>query len=57
MFSVFRFIKAASENNVPIAIVNRGPTRADDVAHLKIEDSLGDLLPKVVKEISARKSQ
>jgi len=55
VFSVFRFIKAAHEKGVPIAIVNRGPTRGDELAELKVEDSLSHCLPKVVEEIKIRR--
>lgn len=44
VYSGFRFVKRAHESRVPIAIVNRGRTRADDLAVLKIEGDVGDVL-------------
>lgn len=37
VFSGFRFARRAHESGKPIAIVNRGATRADDIATLKVE--------------------
>jgi NAD-dependent SIR2 family protein deacetylase len=44
VFSGYRFARAATRLGVPIAIVNRGKTRADDVATLKISGSIADVL-------------
>ncbi|HEV7239548.1 MAG TPA: NAD-dependent protein deacetylase [Thermoanaerobaculia bacterium] len=44
VWSGFRFAKRAHDRGVPIAIVNIGPTRADDLAALKIEDECGAVL-------------
>lgn len=44
VWSGFRFAKRAHDRGVPIAIVNIGPTRADDLAALKIEAECGDVL-------------
>lgn len=44
VWSGFRFAKRASERGLPIAIVNIGPTRADDLATLKIEENCGKVL-------------
>jgi NAD-dependent SIR2 family protein deacetylase len=48
VWSGFRFAKRAAERRVPIAIVNIGPTRADDLATLKIEEKAGAVLRAVV---------
>jgi NAD-dependent SIR2 family protein deacetylase len=48
VFSGFRFARAAARWGVPIAIVNRGVTRADELATLKIEGNAGDILNAVV---------
>jgi NAD-dependent SIR2 family protein deacetylase len=47
VWSGFRFVKRAAERRVPIAIVNIGPTRADDLAALKIEGNCGEVLSVV----------
>lgn len=44
VWSGFRFAKRAHERGTPIAIVNIGPTRADDLASLKIEAKCGEVL-------------
>ena len=44
VYSGFRFVKRAHDSGLPIAIVNRGRTRADDMAALKIEGDVGALL-------------
>lgn len=45
VFSSFRFVKWAAENGHPIVIVNRGPTRGDSLATLKVEtDSVGEFI-------------
>ncbi|CAM6026611.1 unnamed protein product [Sphagnum balticum] len=46
--SAFRLVRAALEKGAPIAIVNIGPTRADDIATLKIEAQSGEILPRVL---------
>ena len=44
LFSGFRFARQAAEQRKPIAIVNQGRTRADEMAVLKIETDCGDVL-------------
>jgi NAD-dependent SIR2 family protein deacetylase len=44
VWSGFRFAKRAHDRGIPIAIVNIGPTRADDLATLKVEESCGAVL-------------
>ena len=46
VWSGYRFAKRASERRLPIAIVNIGPTRADDLATLKIEEKCGEVLSR-----------
>lgn len=45
VYSGRRFVYRATELSMPVAIVNIGPTRADDVAAVKVEARLGDALP------------
>ena len=47
VFSAFRLVRKAKEKGAPVAVVTIGPTRADDLIDVKIEDSLGALLPQV----------
>jgi NAD-dependent SIR2 family protein deacetylase len=48
VFSGYRFVRAAQRQGIPIAVVNRGQTRADAVATLKIEGSAGAVLAEAV---------
>jgi NAD-dependent SIR2 family protein deacetylase len=48
VFSGFRFVRRAGELGKPVAIVNRGRTRADDIAGLKIEEDCSQVLPAAV---------
>jgi len=45
VYSGRRFVYRATELAMPVAIVNIGPTRADDVAAVKVEGQLGTVLP------------
>ncbi len=47
VFSGYRFARRAAETGKPIAIVNRGRTRADDLAALRIDADCGDVLDQV----------
>eukprot|EP00026_Physarum_polycephalum_P011508 Phypoly_transcript_11739.p1 GENE.Phypoly_transcript_11739~~Phypoly_transcript_11739.p1 ORF type:complete len:223 (+),score=20.39 Phypoly_transcript_11739:491-1159(+) len=59
VFSIFRFIKAADQKNIPIGIVNIGPTRADDLPNIqfKIEAKSGQILPMVISNIFTSKNK
>lgn len=48
VFSGFRFARRAGELDKPVAIVNRGRTRADDIAGLKLEEDCSRVLPAAV---------
>jgi NAD-dependent SIR2 family protein deacetylase len=50
VFSGFRFVRQAHEAGLPIAIVNRGRTRGDDLAALKVEGDVGAVLMEAVGE-------
>jgi len=52
VYSAYRFVRAAHERNIPVAIVNAGPCRADPVASLKIEALLGDTLSRAMQLVS-----
>lgn len=45
VYSGRRFVYRATRDDVPIAVINRGPTRADDVAVAKVDGALGTVLP------------
>lgn len=44
VFSGFRFVRRASERGVPVAIVNRGVTRGDPHASLKLDAGVAEAL-------------
>lgn len=47
VFSGLRFVRAATKQGVPVAILNRGRTRADDDAQLKVDADCGEALLRV----------
>jgi NAD-dependent SIR2 family protein deacetylase len=51
VYSGYRFARLAHEAGLPIALVNRGLTRADDLAELKIEGDVGATLTAAVAAI------
>jgi NAD-dependent SIR2 family protein deacetylase len=53
VYSGFRFVRMAHEAGLPIALVNRGRTRADDLAELKIEGDVGSTLSAAVGSVLA----
>ena len=50
VYSGFRFARMAHEAGLPIAILNRGQTRADPIADLKLEDDCAAVLPLALQE-------
>ncbi len=44
VFSGFRFVRQARDAGIPVAILNRGVTRADDLADLRLNHDCGALL-------------
>ena len=53
VFSGFRFARAAARQGVPIAVVNLGKTRADDLAALRLAGNVGDLLQAALRLASS----
>ena len=49
VYSAFRLVRAASQKGLPVALVNLGPTRADDLPQFKIEGRLGEVLTAVTR--------
>jgi NAD-dependent SIR2 family protein deacetylase len=56
VWSGFRFVKRAAERGLPIAIVNIGTTRADDLATIKVEEKVGSALTRLVETSRAARS-
>lgn len=51
VYSGFRFAKGAHARDIPLAIVNQGRTRADDLAALCVDAPLGQVLPALVSAL------
>ena len=49
VFSGFRFARAAARFGVPIAIVNRGITRADELSALTIRENVAEVLSEAIR--------
>ena len=43
--SGLRFVHRAQQARIPVAIVNRGATRGDPLADIKVDAALGEVLP------------
>ncbi|WP_343600033.1 Sir2 family NAD-dependent protein deacetylase [Mycobacterium sp.] len=52
VFSGYRFVRHAATRGIPIAIVNRGPTRGDDLAAVKVDGGCSELLTLLADELS-----
>jgi NAD-dependent SIR2 family protein deacetylase len=53
VFSGYRFVRYAASRGIPVAIVNRGPTRGDDLATVKVDGGCSELLTVLVEELAA----
>lgn len=53
VFSGFRFARLAAAAKIPIAIVNQGRTRADDIATLKVDDDCATVLGTALEMLAA----
>jgi NAD-dependent SIR2 family protein deacetylase len=52
VFSGYRFVRRAAERGVPVAIVNRGPTRGDDYAQIRIDARAGHTLSELARALA-----
>ncbi|HLV19351.1 MAG TPA: NAD-dependent protein deacetylase [Polyangiaceae bacterium] len=53
VYSGFRFVRAAAERRLPIAMVNLGPCRGQELSALQIDARAGELLPLVAARLGA----
>jgi NAD-dependent SIR2 family protein deacetylase len=53
VFSGYRFVRHAAAAGMPIAIINRGPTRGDALATVKVEAGCSELLTLLAGELPA----
>ncbi|KAA8967306.1 NAD-dependent protein deacetylase [Mycobacterium sp.] len=51
VFSGYRFVRHAAARGIPVAIVNRGPTRGDDLATVKVDGGCSQLLTLLADEL------
>lgn len=47
VWSAFRLAKAAVENGAKLAVITAGPTRADELAAIKLEARAGEVLARL----------
>ncbi|XP_050537208.1 NAD-dependent protein deacylase Sirt4 [Daktulosphaira vitifoliae] len=52
VYSGYRIVLEIKSYKKPIAIINIGPTRADDDADIKVEAKFGDILPLISKKLN-----
>jgi NAD-dependent SIR2 family protein deacetylase len=52
VFSGYRFVRHAAARGMPIAIINRGPTRGDQHAGVKVDGGCSELLTLLAEELS-----
>jgi NAD-dependent SIR2 family protein deacetylase len=53
VFSGFRFVRHAAALGIPVAIINRGRTRGDDLATVKIDNGCSVMLALLADELPA----
>lgn len=53
VFSGYRFVRHAAARGIPVAIVNRGPTRGDALATVKVDGGCSPLLTLLAGEMTA----
>jgi NAD-dependent SIR2 family protein deacetylase len=55
VFSGYRFVRHAAAHGIPVAIVNRGPTRGDDLAEVKVDAGCSPMLTLLAEELTGTK--
>jgi NAD-dependent SIR2 family protein deacetylase len=53
VYSGYRFVRRAAEHGIPVAIVTRGPSRGDSAATVRLDASLGHVLPALAERLAA----
>jgi NAD-dependent deacetylase sirtuin 4 len=57
VYSGFRFVRRAGERGLPVALINLGPTRADELAAIKIAAPAAEILPRLAQALGAGRGQ
>ncbi|WP_066914173.1 NAD-dependent protein deacetylase [Mycobacterium interjectum] len=52
VFSGYRFVRHAAARGIPVAIINRGATRGDDLATVKVDGGCSELLALLLDELA-----
>ena len=52
VFSGYRFVRHAAARGIPVAIINRGPTRGDDLATVKVDAGCSPILALLADELT-----
>lgn len=52
VFSGYRFVRRAAALQIPVAIVNRGPTRGDELATVKVDGGCSEILALLAGELT-----
>jgi NAD-dependent SIR2 family protein deacetylase len=53
VYSGYRFVRHAAARNMPVAIINRGRTRGDDLATVKVDNGCSPMLALLSDELPA----
>ncbi len=53
VYSGFRFVRHAAALDIPVAIINRGRTRGDDLATVKVDNGCSEMLALLADELPA----
>ena len=53
VFSGFRFVRHAARTGRPVAMVNLGPTRADDLTRVRVDAHAATVLPELARRLGA----
>lgn len=53
VYSGFRFVRHAAALGIPIAVINRGHTRGDDLAAVKVDNGCSEMLVLLADELPA----
>jgi NAD-dependent SIR2 family protein deacetylase len=53
VYSGYRFVHRAADHGIPVAIVTRGPSRGDAAATVRLDASLGHVLPALAERLAA----
>lgn len=52
VYSGYRFVRHAAAHNIPVGIINRGPTRGDELATVKVEAGCSEMLALLAGELT-----